>query len=261
MNNGFQNRYRLSNIICDRINALFDPNDVEIIPFGMENITCGNKAFTDYLNGRQSNLSYSAMLIKFAPDYVLLRKTAPQNIYFLEVKVSKTPLYFQSRLNAIRTMHPQKTIKVSDVGDIAREAWNAYNNLFPNTVILAGSSYNPKVLMAQFVHNIDCLYCHTNTGITCANCPVEQGKLFPLERNAAAQGSQTPHTNIDYSSFEPAETFFAKLNMPLNAAVTAQIRQEILSLGITKSRMPEETEQLKIRRQLISEGCAWLQLK
>ena len=261
MTNSFQSRYKLSDIICNKIGALFNPNDVEIIPFGMESITAGNQAFAAYLNSQQANLSHSAMIVKFAPDYILLSKTQPQNIYFLEVKVSQTPLYYQARLDKLRKMHPKKDVKVSDVGDVAREAWNAYNNLFPNTIILAGSSYNPKVLMAQFVHKIDCLYCHSGTGISCGSCPVKQAGFFPLERNAGAQGSQTPHTNIDYSSFEPAESFFANLNIALDATVAEQLRQEIRDLGIAEPKFPDKSERQKIRKQLIDEGCYWLYQK
>lgn len=256
--NGFENRYRLSDIICKKIYSLFPADACEIIPFGMENIARGNVALTEYLNSAKANLSRSAMLVKFAPDYILLRKTEPQNVYFLEVKVSKTPLYYQPRIDAIRKAHPQKKILVSDIGDVAREAWNAYNNLFPNTIILAGCSYNPKVLMAQFVKNTDCLYCHTESGISCQSCLVKQGKLFPVERNFNAQGSQTPHTNIDYSTFETAEDFFAKLNIPLNAEVADEIRSNIRALGITKSKFPDEAQQSKIRLQLKTEGCGWL---
>lgn len=205
-------------------------------------------------------MSHSSMLVKFAPDFILLKKTRPQDIYFLEIKVSVTPLCYKKRIDEIKSKHPTENIGISDIGDIAREAWNAYKNLFPNTIILDACSYNPKSIMAQFVDKIECLRCYKSPGAAfdCAACPVENGGFFDIERNPYSQGSQTPHTNINYASFDSIETFFEKLNIALNADVLNDIKQSIKTAGVSFSSAVNDDARRQIVAELKRAGCDWL---
>ena len=256
----FNGRYALSNLITDKVPQLFSAYDAEIIPFGIESIGKGNAALKEYISTAKSNMSHSSMLVKFAPDFILLKKTQPQEIYFLEVKASATPLWTFKRMGEIRSKHPNKTIKLSDIGDIAREAWNAYNNLYPNTIILDGCSYNPKLVMAQFVDKVECLRCYktSSEAFDCANCPVKSKTFFDIERNTNSQGSQTPHTNINYSSFERAEVFFGNLNIRLNLSVLNEIKRAIMKAGISFPPSINDYTKQSITNTLIQEGCYWL---
>ena len=72
--NTFSKRYNLSEEIVKKLPSLFDLNQVEIIPFGVETIANGNQALNEHIKKDISNLSHSSMLVKFAPDFILLKK-------------------------------------------------------------------------------------------------------------------------------------------------------------------------------------------
>ena len=256
--NTFSKRYNLSEEIVKKLPSLFDLNQVEIIPFGVETIANGNQALNEHIKKDISNLSHSSMLVKFAPDFILLKKAEPQALYFLEIKVSVTPLYSSNRLNEINTKHPGT--KLSDVGDIAREAWNAYKTLFPNTIILEASTYNPKLFMAQFANKITCLRCHAdgNLAYDCSQCPVNKRDFFPVSRNKYSSGSQTPHTNISLASFMDAKQFFNQLNINLNDKIISEIKTMLMNHKISWSSSIYPTVIDKCKITLIKEGCYWL---
>ncbi len=197
--------------------------------------------------------------LNFAPDYILFKKSEPQEIYFLELKVSKTPLYSATGLAEIQ-QNKSTNIKISDVGNIAREAWNAYKNLYPNTIILDAFSYDPKIIMAQFVNKIKCLRCYktSSEGFDCANCPVESKGFFEIERNFNSQGSQTPHTNIDYSSFESVESFFEKINIRIDHSILKELKESVKNEGVSFPTSTFESVKAHTKLKLKQEGCYWL---
>lgn len=256
----FYQRYELSEMCSKRVFSLFEKNAVEIIPFGCEKIANGYESFAKYLNTAESNFSHSAMLVKFAPDFILLKKTQPQEIYFLEIKVSTTPLWSTKRFAEIKDNNSAQKLKLSDVGDVAREAWNAYNNLFPNTIILDACSYNPKLVMAQFVDKIGCLRCYKSPteAYDCENCPVKRREFFDFARNRCSSGSQTPHTNIDYSTMPEAEKFFNCIGIGINISVLQEIKNDLKTAGVSFSPNTYDCVKEKITDILRREGCTWL---
>lgn len=256
----FNQRYQLSEICSKRVFNLFENNAVDIIPYGCENITKGHECFAEYLNTAESNFSHAAMLVKFAPDFILLKKTQPQAIYFLEIKVSTMPIWSEKRLSEIKAINPDKELKLSDVGDIAREAWNAYKNLYPNTIILDACSYNPKLVMAQFVDKIDCLRCYKShtEAYNCVSCPVKGRGFFDFDRNISSYGSQTPHTNINYSTMLPAEDFFNSIGISINITVLQEIKNILKKEGVKFRPTTFDYVKDKVTKILRDEGCTWL---
>jgi len=253
----FSDRYSLSEQLADRLFELFEKNEVELIPYGMEKISYGYDALKMYLNSANANFSHSAMMIKFAPDFILLKKKQPQSMYFLEIKVSTTPLWAKGSVQKIRDKSPD--IKLSDIGIIARDAWNAYKTLYPKAIILAASTYNPNVLKAQFVEDIICLRCHgKNEDENCDACPVKKKEFFEYSRNHNARGSQTQHTNLDLSSFLSINEFFEKLDIQINDNCLNEIKDYFKSQGIDLPPQLTEKDKLAIVRQLKNEGCDWL---
>lgn len=92
------------------------------------------------------------------------------------------------------------------------------------------SPYNPELLMAQYADRIRCLYCYRNPQngeYDCNNCPAKNGGFFDIERALNAMGSQTPMTDVDLNSFEPAEEFFEKIGIPLNRFILDKIKNII----------------------------------
>lgn len=150
-------------------------------------------------------------------------------------------------------------MKLSDIGDIAREAWNAYKTLYPNTIIIDGCTYNSKILMAQFVDKIQCLRCHNALGLqACSGCPVKARKFFGYEINKTAYGSKTPHTNLNYASYDNFESFFAGLNIRLNTGCVNELKQEIKRQGVFFPDNTNEIVKAKVLNDLRNEGCYWL---
>lgn len=255
--NSFSGRYSLSQELSKKVKDLFNKEDVEIIPFGFEIISNNSENLKAFINSPESNQSHSAMLVKFAPDFILFKKKQPQEIYFLEIKVSVTPLWSSKNFNEIILKHPNT--KLSDIGLIAREAWNAYNTLFPNTIILSATSYNPNILKAQLVSNIKCLRCNGKNGQEdCSKCPIKQHGFFEHSRNYNAIGSQTQHTNLDLSSFLDANVFFKSIGLDLNNNVFQDIIQMFKTQGITFPPMCNTSTKTKIIDKLKNEGCDWL---
>ena len=255
----FDRRYSLSQFLFDNIKSIFNSNEVELVPFGFEKICGNNVALDQFIKTPEANLSHSAMIVKFAPDFILLKKTHPQQLFFVEIKVSVTPLCSQTRLDEIR-MSKGANIRLSDVGDIAREAWNSYNNLYPNTIIIDGCSYNNKVLMAQFVKNIRCLRCYKTPSLPydCNQCPMKKRSFFEVSRNYMSSGSQTPHTNIDYSSFMNITDFFNSLGISTNQQQVDKLIATIKSFGISFSSRTYPDLINKTKFTLIKEGITWI---
>ena len=255
----FEKRNDLTTIITDEIRNMFCADDVEIIPFGVETISNGNACLDNFIKEKASNETWSSMLVKFAPDFIMLKKNKPQELYFLEIKTTVTPLCSSTNIKEIRNRH--KNTKLSDMGIIAREAWNAYNNLFPNCIILAGCSYNSKLLMAQFVKNIKCLRCYggeNGSAFNCDVCLMKKHDLFPAERNYNSTGSKTPHTNIDYSTFQECEEFFKTLGIGVNKNVVDKLKQTIMQKGISFSYKTYDFVKDKIKKELQDDGCFWI---
>lgn len=254
----FNQRYGLTTILEGALGDLFCNEEVEVIPFGFERISQGNASLHSFIQTEESNYSYSSLMVKYAPDYILFKKSYPQALYFLELKVSKTPLYYENRIKEIRAAHARQNIKVSDISDIAREAWYSYKTLFPNTIILQACTYNPKLVLAQFVDKIQCLYCHvTSSEQSCDNCPIVNRSFFKFTRNSNSRGSKTPHTNLNLASFVGVEEFFGNLGISVNANAVQHLKAELMRVGVDRSNVDERQIQ-KILGILQEEGCTWI---
>ena len=166
-------------------------------------------------------------------------------------------MLFVENFNEILSEHPDT--KLSDIGLIAREAWNAYNTLFPNTIILSATSYNPNILKAQFVSKIKCLRCNGKNGKEdCSVCPIKKHDFFENSRNYNAEGSQTQHTNLDLSSFVDAREFFKTIGIGINEECCNEIKGLFKKQGVKFPTSCNEFVKTKILKQLKNEGCDWL---
>ena len=256
----FYNRYSVGNALTENLKGFFDEREIELIPFGIEEISKNNSYLKEFVATPDSNFSHSAMMIKFAPDFILLKKTEPQQIYFIETKDSITPLCYQSIIKEIEYKQGRK-VPVSDIGIIAREAWNAYRNLFPNLIIVSATTYNKSLLKAQFVDKIVCLRCFNGLrkpGYDCLQCPVDKAEFFDYDRNLNAEGSQTPHTNIDLASFMEFKDFFNKLGISVDDENINKFKDDLKRVGVKYSRNLSEQQREYITQSLIENGCEWL---
>lgn len=204
------------------------------------------------------NISTDAsFMIKHMPDYVLSHKTNYQT-YFVDLKLSSTPLLYFSRLKQIRELDQmQNRYHSANVGIMAREAFFSYKKYYPKTIVLYASPYNPKLLMAQFIEDIKVLYVGganyykdslpnkitTNADFTAIE--IMHPDYFELTYNSSSTGSGTQHVNIDLDSFEPFEDFFNKLAFPFDQEKLEEAKKKIseVPINIRQASKPENTKE------------------
>ena len=255
----FEERLNLTDIIEKKIKELFSNEIVQ--EFGCSKIVSPGTEIFNFLKTPEINQMPSGMIIKFAPDFIILTKKEPKKIYFLDVKHSVSPIYAPSRLKLMREKASDNTLEISDIGVVAREALLSYRRYYPNTIILMASPYNPKKLMAQFAEKVKCLYCYRNKDkpdYDCNNCPAKNGKFFDIERDGKSTGSQTPMTNVDLRSFESSETFFNKLGIEINSSTLYEIEKEIMNEPIGFDDKVLDKRKNEIFQSLIDSGCYWV---
>lgn len=257
--NSFIGRKNLTELIENNLSALFPKDEVTVVPYGVMSILKDKDDVNDYLKELQVNQKPAEMIIKFAPDYIIFKKSEPKELFFLEVKCSVTPCWASSRIKNIKDIHPNERLNESNIGEIAREALLSYNRFYPNTIILYGTSYNSKVLMAQFADKVECLFCYRKDGkYDCEKCPSKTGGYFDLERNSNSAGSQTPNTNINLDSFERADSFFEKIGISLDRNTWNNICNSIKNAGISLPDKVENERAQEIKNVIYDSGCSWI---
>ena len=70
--------------------------------FGCKSIIKDNGVLFDYIKEPEVNQQASAMIVKFAPNYTLLKTNESKQIYIIEVKQSVSLTWALNRLKMIR---------------------------------------------------------------------------------------------------------------------------------------------------------------
>ena len=254
----FEKRYSLSENIVRYLPMILDNNDVELIPFGSETISKNSEILKDFIKDDISRKNYSSMLIKFAPDYIMLDKNKKE-IYFIEIKSSITPLCFETNRKQMKLINGKVPL-ITDIADMDRDAWNAYNNLYPRTIIIDACLYNPILFGCQFVKKIECLRCFKEYKIQydCNECPVKNRGVFESKRNSESEGSKTPHMNYSLHNFVEFGEFFEKFGIKYNEEKLEELLNIIKGYNLNfPSRIYPEVKR-KIIKELKELGCVWL---
>lgn len=254
----FEGRYKLSDIIANKLKGLFYDEEVELIKFGFESISGSNEALNEFIQSSESRKDFASMIVKFAPDFILLNKTK-QEVYFIEIKVSLTPLCLETNRMQMKKINGDFP-NISNIADMDRDAFNAYKNLFPKTIIVEGCIYNPKLFECQFIENIECLRCFEKyrEAFDCSKCPVKDKKVFESSRNYMSSGSQTPHMNYSLHNFVEFKEFFKSLGIKVNEENLKEIRNELMNCSIKFPYSIYFETRKDIINKLRNEGCFWL---
>ena len=114
--------------------------------------------------------------------------------------------------------------------------------------------------MAQLVEQVSCLRCHfdSNSGYDCNKCPIKNRGFFEICRNYNSTGSRTPHTNIDYSTFDEIKTFFNKIGIKLKDDKVNELKSIIKDVGVSFPYNIYPNLKAKTIAKLKSEGCTWI---
>ena len=260
----FDERLEMTNMIEENMADIFDDDNTIVQEFGCMSLVGQNEDLFNYLKEPEVNQKASAMIVKFAPDFMLLKNSMPRELYFVDIKHSISPIWSTKRMEMLRGKNNDNELTCSKVGVVAREALLSYRRFYPNTIILMACPYNEKLLMAQFADKVKCLYCYhgSNRGdYDCENCPSKNGGYFDLERATDSLGSQTPMTNVDLDSFLPIEKFFNELKIPINTDKIEELKERIKqeNIQIEYSGKNESYVKNRVKWSLNQSGCNWVE--
>lgn len=237
----YLDRFRLTKSIDDLLQPLLEELGFLVQPFGQAEILQHSGSFQAFMRPVKAKHSEEILMIKFSPDFLVLKPNDCKVFFAMDTKFSITPVFFGAQINRIREHSKQPNLVREDIGDIEREAWLVYNRYFPadQVVIAFATPYNPNVLLAEWVSNIKCLYCFSQkptVPVNCSKCPIfGSGKgTFGVVQNIEAGGSSTPHTNINLSTMRPLSKFLEeefKINIPklLYNAILDEIKKQPLN--------------------------------
>lgn len=261
---GFEERLRLTELVDNNMLKLLSAEDIVVKEFGCKTIIGDNECLYEYIKEPIVNQQASGMIVKFAPDFILLKNSEPKQLYFIDVKHSVSPTWSPSRLRMLQEKNSDSSLSTDRVGVVAREALLSYRRFYPNTIVIMACPYNSKLLMAQFADKIRCLYCYHSPereDYQCEECPAKNGGFFDIERATNAVGSQTPMTNVDLNSFIPLDVFFGELGLKINNDVLDYLKQVIKNETIDIGEDVYPRIKNLILWNLCNSGCVWVDYK
>lgn len=80
--NSFNGRMNLTKTIEDSINSLFNESEILLVPYGVLKLLKSQKDIKDYLSELSVNNKHAEMILKFAPDYIIFKKTETKKDLF-----------------------------------------------------------------------------------------------------------------------------------------------------------------------------------
>ena len=173
----------------DYIVKLLESLGFDIIYFGQDRILEKSESKVPGLLRKMLVGKYSldnhgpGFMIKFSPDLLCFSSQKKISPFFLDIKVSRTPILFTSKANQVKTEAASlgiHDVNDHDIGLIEREAWDVYGKFFDSKrlAVCYLAPYNPNLILVEWRSNIQHLY------------------RYDKNRNEKAAGSQTPHVNI-----------------------------------------------------------------
>lgn len=213
----FLDRFALTKRLEEMLKPFLEEYGFEVFEFGHPVIVRGNSWMINRLKRLHTKASSAALMVKFTPDFIIVKKGHAKGLFLADTKASITPIFFKAHIDRIRNHTGRQDIRREDIVEIEREAWFTYNSFFPKkqVAIIIALPYNPRLILAEWASNIKCLWCFwesTDSGpkpFPCKKCPIytQTGGNFGVVKNFLAGGSGTPHTNIDLSSMRTLGDF------------------------------------------------------
>lgn len=264
----FLNRMKLTDEFTRVLVPFLQQNGFVLHEFGYDQILRDQPRMMALMKRIRFKKSTAALMVKFSPDiicaYPKIRNS--HGLFLLDVKTSITPLFFMKQIERVRNNANLPKLSREDVGEIEREAWYVYNTFYPNNrvVIVMASLYNPKLVVADWVSNVKCLWCYKEEGPipwNCKKCPVFTiGGTFGVVQNFLAGGSKTPHTNIHLGKMR-------SLNMFLSSEFGVKVDNEkyekminfVKTWQLSKPRGKVNWTQFNNVVDSLKETCPWLE--
>lgn len=183
---GFVMRTKDEQIMTEiMMQTIFDPKALLakehlcVIPFGFGSHTEGHRILRYVRNE-------TAEFIRYSPDYVIVDRKKPENVYLVDFKCCRTPIALQSRINKLRRLASDPTLSSDVIGQMELGAYENYDKLHGMNVRTAALTYcayavADKMLTCEFVENMKILF---------------KGHLT----TQTMTGSGTPFVNFDFRS-------------------------------------------------------------
>ena len=154
----------------------------------------------------------TARHIRFAPDFLVIERQKPENVYFLEYKCTQTPLYSPRRITEIAERAGKESLDWADIGQCEAEAYDNYmalSEIGVRVAILNYVSYHERLLLCDFVDKVTELYRDRVTTQT-------------------QRGSKTPYINFDVTPMRTLQEFLSEEH-PIESHRIQAVFQEICS--------------------------------
>lgn len=162
----------------------------------------------------------TARYIRFAPDFFVLDLENLENLYLLEYKCTRTPLYSTQRISFLQYQASRLGmggLEAHDVGQWEASAYDNYQALWSigvRVAILNYCAYHPRPLLCDFVDRAQVL-----------NRSEVQTETLT--------GSRTPFVNLDLRAFRTLADFLVQehcLGRPLDAVVRSLCESAVQKL-------------------------------
>jgi len=174
------------------------PEHVSLVPLGYETyITAKVRKLLRFVRNETS------AYIKFAPDYFVVDKLNPENLYLLEFKCTRTPLYSTKRISMLRFRAADSSLEAEAIGQIEKAPFENYlrlNQMRIKVAILNYCAYADQVLLCELIERIKVIH-----------RDVVQTTTF--------RGSRTPFVNIDLRSMRSLTNFLCEEHPQLNRSI------------------------------------------
>jgi hypothetical protein len=203
-------RMNLTERLCELLRPLFEHHDISFCDYGQNVLITENPALIARLRKLDVKKSDVVCMVKFSPDFVLWKET-PKTILMLDAKVSITPMFFDSAITSLKIKSRDSSLNRYRIAEVEREAWDNYTKRFPpkKVAICMAAPYHPRLLVAEWASDLKGLY------------------RFEADLNEDADGSGTPHVNIDLGKMRSLDRF---LSEEFQLKVDADLYQDALNI-------------------------------
>lgn len=162
--------------------------------------------------------------VKFYPDFLAVPIKAPERLYLLEFKSSRTPIIKDSRIRFLRDSVQDQTLERSFIGQIETLPLENYLKIASSGVRLAllyYCAYSESKLFCEFVDRIKVVH-------------------SDVVRTDTVRGSRTPFTNFDLRTMRILSTF---MEQEVSGISVQEIRDLVAKAVVTLSKdLPQREE-------------------
>ena len=146
----------------------------------------------------------TARHLRFTPDFLIVERENPENVYYLEYKCTQAPLYSPKRIGEISTSAGKELDRL-DIGQCELDAYENYvalNQIGVRVAVLNYVAYHQRLLLCDFIENIKELRRDQVT-------------------TATKTGSRTPFVNFDVNPMRTLDRFLVDIHGVDSETVTS----------------------------------------